>query len=92
MRAGLSTGLSVSLMNPLVQVVPSIRKVIKVPAVGEEVIIEKSRPTSLQHMEEVSTGCIVDSDSEGETTITTSLARKFPTTAKRACIVAIQCS
>lgn len=63
---------------PILQVVPLPRSVSVAPSVGEEVVIEKSKPKDLKTMDEpTSLGCIVDSETEDDTMVTTTLASTF---------------
>ena len=63
---------------PIVQVVHVPKRDSTAPAVGEEVVIMKSKPKIL-NAPAIPTGCIVDSESDEEAPTTTSLASKLLT-------------
>lgn len=64
---------------PILQVVPLPRSLSVAPSVGEEVVIEKSKPKDLKASEETtSLGCIVDSETEDDSMVTTTLSSRSP--------------
>ena len=61
---------------PVVQLMHIPKQDSSAPAVGEEVVIMKSKPRIL-NAAAVETGCIVDSESDEEAPPTTTLARRL---------------